>query len=55
MLDAGARANAETIAGQTPLRRLGRPEDTASVVAFLAGPDGAWVTGQTLHADGGLS
>ncbi|GAB3174239.1 SDR family oxidoreductase [Myceligenerans halotolerans] len=55
MLDAGARANAEAIAGQTPLRRLGRPEDTASVVAFLAGPDGAWVTGQTLHADGGLT
>lgn len=55
MLDPGARANADAIAGQTPLRRLGRPDDVASVVAFLAGPDGAWVTGQTVYADGGIS
>jgi len=38
----------------TPLRRLGQPADVADVVAFLAGPDGRWITGQNLHAGGGL-
>ncbi|WP_158886738.1 SDR family oxidoreductase [Amycolatopsis anabasis] len=38
----------------TPLGRLGRPEDVADVVAFLAGPDARWLTGQNLRADGGL-
>lgn len=38
-----------------PLERLGQPEDIASVVSFLAGPDGAWVNGQTLRANGGLA
>jgi 3-oxoacyl-[acyl-carrier protein] reductase len=55
MLDPGARANADAIAASTPLRRLGRPQDVASVVAFLAGDDGGWVTGQTLYTDGGIS
>ncbi|MEV4258392.1 SDR family oxidoreductase [Spirillospora sp. NPDC049652] len=39
----------------TPLQRLGRPEDIANVVAFLAGPDAQWVTGQNLRASGGLT
>ncbi|MFJ8627630.1 glucose 1-dehydrogenase [Kitasatospora sp. NPDC093550] len=43
------------VAGLTPLRRLGHPEDIADVVAFLAGPDGRWVTGQNLRATGGLA
>ncbi|MEU4576992.1 SDR family oxidoreductase [Nonomuraea sp. NPDC023979] len=38
----------------TSLGRLGRPEDVASVIAFLAGPDGGWVTGQSIRATGGL-
>ncbi len=38
----------------SPLERLGTPEDIAGVVAFLAGPDGAWVNGQTLRANGGI-
>ncbi|QYC44003.1 Cyclic-di-GMP-binding biofilm dispersal mediator protein [Nonomuraea coxensis DSM 45129] len=38
----------------TALGRLGQPDDIASVVAFLAGPDGRWVTGQNLIASGGL-
>jgi 3-oxoacyl-[acyl-carrier protein] reductase len=42
------------VAAQTPLGRLGRPAEIAAVVAFLAGPDGAWVTGQNIRADGGL-
>ena len=37
-----------------PLERLGRPEDIAGVVSFLVGPDGAWVNGQTLRANGGI-
>lgn len=38
-----------------PLERLGQPEDIARVVAFLAGPDGAWVNGQVLRANGGVA
>jgi len=37
----------------TPLKRLGRPEDIAGVVAFLASPDGAFITGQVVVVDGG--
>lgn len=37
-----------------PLERLGTPEDIAAAVAFLAGPDGGWINGQTLRANGGL-
>ena len=38
----------------TALRRLGQPEDIAAVVAFLAGPDSGWISGQNLSADGGF-
>jgi 3-oxoacyl-[acyl-carrier protein] reductase len=38
----------------TALRRLGRPDDIASAVAMLAGPDAAWITGQNLAVDGGI-
>jgi 3-oxoacyl-[acyl-carrier protein] reductase len=38
----------------TPLGRLGDPEDIAAVVAYLAGPDAGWLTGQNIRADGGL-
>ncbi len=37
-----------------PLERLGRPQDIANTVAFLAGPDGAWINGQVLRANGGI-
>jgi 3-oxoacyl-[acyl-carrier protein] reductase len=33
---------------------LGQPEDIAAAVAFLAGPDGAWINGQILRANGGI-
>lgn len=36
------------------LGRLGKPEDIAAVVSILVGPDGAWITGQNLRANGGL-
>lgn len=38
----------------SPLERLGRPEDIADVVAFLAGPQGGWINGQVLRANGGV-
>jgi 3-oxoacyl-[acyl-carrier protein] reductase len=38
-----------------PMRRLGQPEDIARVVVFLASPDSAYMTGQVLTVDGGLS
>ncbi|TMQ94172.1 SDR family oxidoreductase [Actinomadura soli] len=38
----------------TALGRLGTPEDIAGVVAFLAGPDGRWITGQNIRATGGF-
>ena len=38
-----------------PLERLGRPDDIASVVSFLAGPDGGWVNSQVLRANGGFA
>ena len=37
-----------------PLGRLGEPEDIARVVSFLVGPDGGWVNGQVLRANGGV-
>jgi 3-oxoacyl-[acyl-carrier protein] reductase len=37
-----------------PLERLGEPDDIARAVWFLAGPDGAWINGQVLQANGGI-
>lgn len=39
---------------QIPLQRLGESEDIAAAVAFLAGPTAAYITGQTLHVNGGM-
>ena len=44
----------EHLAKMPPLERLGEPGDIANAVAFLAGPDGAWVNGQTLRVNGGI-
>jgi 3-oxoacyl-[acyl-carrier protein] reductase len=41
------------VAQRTPLRRVGRPEEVASVVAFLASDDASYVSGQTLYINGG--
>ena len=38
---------------QTPLGRLERPEDVAGVVAFLAGPDSDFITGEAIEVNGG--
>ncbi|GLU49890.1 SDR family oxidoreductase [Nocardiopsis ansamitocini] len=45
----------DQVASATPLGRLGQPGDIADVVAFLAGPDSRWLTGQNLRAAGGLA
>ena len=39
---------------QIPLGRLGQAEDIAAAVAFLAGPEGGWINGQTIRANGGM-
>jgi 3-oxoacyl-[acyl-carrier protein] reductase len=39
---------------QIPLGRLGAPEDVAAAVCFLCSPDGAYITGETLHVNGGM-
>ncbi len=42
------------IVARTPLGRLGEPEDIARAISFLVGPDGGWVNGQVLRANGGI-
>jgi 3-oxoacyl-[acyl-carrier protein] reductase len=42
------------LAKMPPLERLGQPEDIADAVAFLVGPDGGWVNGQTIYVNGGI-
>ena len=44
----------ERLAKIPPLERLGTPDDIAQVVAFLTGPEGHWVNGQILRANGGM-
>ena len=44
----------DTLTKAAPLERLGQPEDIANAVAFLAGPDGGWINGQILRANGGI-
>jgi len=44
----------EELSKLAPLERLGQPGDIANVVSFLAGPDGGWVNGQVLRANGGF-
>ena len=41
--------------GWTPMRRLGTPEDVGNVVSLFCSPEAAWITGQTIYADGGAS
>ncbi len=47
-------AQRETLLGAIPLGRLGRPEEIASTVVFLASSAGAYITGETLHVNGGM-
>ena len=50
-LDAQQRA---ALNSQIPLARLGSPADVAAAAAFLASPGAAYITGETLHVNGGM-
>ena len=52
-LDGKDQEEIDNLAKAPPLERLGRPDDIAEVVSFLAGP-ARWVNGQTLYANGGI-
>lgn len=53
-LDGKPQAVIDHLTKLAPLERLGQPEDIANAVAFLAGPDGSWINGQILRANGGI-
>jgi len=53
-LDGKSQELIDRMAKMNPLERLGTPQDIAAAVAFLAGPDGSWINGQTLRANGGM-
>jgi 3-oxoacyl-[acyl-carrier protein] reductase len=53
-LDGKPQAAIDALTKLAPLERLGQPEDIANAVAFLAGPDGSWINGQILRANGGI-
>jgi len=44
----------QALAKRPPLERLGEPDDIVNVVAFLVGPEGGWINGQVLRANGGI-
>lgn len=54
MTKALPEAQREALQARIPLGRLGSPEDIAEAVAFLAGPRAAYITGATLHVNGGM-
>ncbi|PHQ33252.1 SDR family oxidoreductase [Rhodopirellula bahusiensis] len=53
-LDGKSDELVEKLSKAAPLERLATPEDIAGVVSFLVGPDGGWVNGQTVRANGGM-
>ncbi len=54
MLEGMQAAARDMVLALVPLRRLGTPEEVAAAVTFLAGPGGAYITGQVIHVNGGL-
>lgn len=53
-LDGKTTEAIEAFARLSPLERVGEPEEIAALVAFLAGPEGGWINGQIIHANGGV-
>ena len=54
MTGALGEAQKTALLAQVPLGRLGSPDDIAAAVAFLSGPEAAYITGETLHVNGGM-
>jgi 3-oxoacyl-[acyl-carrier protein] reductase len=55
MTDKLNEAQRTKLTEQIPLRRMGQPEDIAAAVAYLASDEAGWVTGATLHVNGGMA
>jgi 3-oxoacyl-[acyl-carrier protein] reductase len=55
MTDALGEAQRSKLTGAIPLGRLGQPADVAAAVAFLASDEAGWITGATLHVNGGMA
>lgn len=53
-LDGKSPELVDRLAKLSPLERLGTPDDIAAAVSFLTGPDGSWINGQVLRANGGV-
>ena len=45
----------DKILNEAPFGRIGQPEDAARLISWLASPEGAWITGQTINSEGGFS
>jgi NAD(P)-dependent dehydrogenase (short-subunit alcohol dehydrogenase family) len=59
LFEAASASNPTSIAAsgviaQTPLGRIGRPNDIAPVAVFLASAESSWITGEIIHVSGGL-
>ena len=54
MTDALGEQQKQSLLAQVPLGRLGSPDDVAHAVAFLASPQASYITGETLHVNGGM-
>jgi len=54
MTDSLPEDQKEALASQIPMGRLGNPDEIAQAVLFLAGESGSYITGQTLHVNGGM-
>jgi len=55
MTEALTEAQRAALAERIPLGRLGRPDDVAAAVAYLASDEAGWITGVTLHVNGGMA
>jgi 3-oxoacyl-[acyl-carrier protein] reductase len=55
MTEALSEAQKESLAARIPLGRLGQPEDVAAACVYLASEEAGWVTGATLHVNGGMA